>query len=117
MRPPLLMNHHMKGFSILLMATALMSLGNGFAAEPTQDRAASGAQCRFADGSKAVLVKPDGSNTYTILIRSAEGVSDLSTMQISPNGQKALETNGGITKQLAVERIFHKLQKWKMTHF
>ena len=70
-----------------------------------------GVQCHFKDGSKLILTRAPRSDVYTILLRSRGGQSDVSTLRISPSVREELETNGGVMKQLAIDRAFHSLKQ------
>ncbi len=72
------------------------------------------AQCRFADGSKAILVRPEKSNTRYVIIRRGNLDDDLSTITVDQQGQESMETNGGIEKHVAIERIDAILRKSRL---
>jgi len=68
-------------------------------------------QCIFENGAKAMLIQPIGSSNFFVLVRDKEDVNDLSVIRIGDDSKLSIETNGGLGKQTALDRIFRELSK------
>jgi hypothetical protein len=67
-------------------------------------------QCRFDDGSKAILTRRTEASNWIIIYRTAEGGNDYSEVTLGASGQVSIETNGGIEKYTAIMRVYNILR-------
>ena len=93
-----------------LLITALAMALAGHSLQITNNDRLMGAQCRFADGSKAVILEHLSHNTRYIIIRRSQDSDDLSTISLNQNGEEDLETNGGVEKHQAIRRLDDELK-------
>src|ERR1700744_2025066 len=90
-----------------LVVSALLLLGSTFAAADSGPvTTLSMAQCRFRDGSKILLTNAGDKKKYHVIFRTTDGQNDLSIMTVDESGHRQLETNGGVMRQVAINRAF-----------